>query len=152
FMEGICMHYLYEAGQDEDAPLFLLLHGAGGDEHDLIPFTKKFNPAASYISVRGNVREKEGYRFFEGQEDGSYSLNDILTPTEELHSFLDEAAQRYQFNRSNILAVGYSEGASMAASLLLHHAQSAKGAMLYHPLGVNRKGHAPKFVDTLIFI
>ena len=93
----------------------------------------------SVLSVRGNVRENGMPRYFRRLAEGIFDMEDLIFRTNELHTFLDEAAAKYGFDRNNIVAVGYSNGANIAASLLFHYSDSLKGAVLHHPM-VPRRG------------
>src|SRR5699024_1006233 len=93
-------------------PTLLMLHGTGGTEHDLVPLTEKLDPEAAVLSVRGNVSENGMPRFFRRIAEGVFDEEDLIFRTKELYEFLDEAAQKYGFDRNNIIAVGYSNGRS----------------------------------------
>jgi phospholipase/carboxylesterase len=94
---------------------------------------------ANVLSVRGNVLENGMPRFFRRLAEGIFDEEDLIFRTKELNEFLDEAAEKYDFDRDNILAIGYSNGANIAASLLFHYQHALKGAILHHPM-VPRKG------------
>ena len=93
---------------------------------------------ASVLSVRGNVLENGMPRFFRRLAEG-FDIEDLIFRTKELNEFLDEAAVKYDFDRDNIIAIGYSNGANIAASLLFHYQNALKGAILHHPM-VPRNG------------
>lgn len=73
-------------------------------------------------------------RFFKRLSEGVFDEKDLVERTKELKDFIDEAAQTHQFDRSRVIAVGYSNGANIAASLLFHYADVLKGAILHHPM------------------
>lgn len=133
------MEHIFTQGTNTDKPVLLLLHGTGGDETSLLPLAEVINPEASILSVRGNVRENGMPRFFRRLAEGIFDMEDLIFRTNELHTFLDEAAVKYGFDRNNVVAVGYSNGANIAASLLFHYSDSLKGAVLHHPM-VPRRG------------
>ena len=83
--------------------------------------------------MRGNVLENGMPRFFRRLAEGIFDEEDLIARTKELHEFLDEAAEKYSFDRGNVIAAGYSNGANIAASLLFHYEGSLKGASLHHP-------------------
>ena len=128
------MKHIFRKGSDLAAPTLLLLHGTGGDENDLVPLAELIHPGASILSVRGNVLENGMPRFFRRLAEGVFDEEDLVFRTEELHEFLNQAAVNYQLDRENIVAVGYSNGANIAGSLLFHYAHSLRGAVLYHPM------------------
>lgn len=133
------MEHIFTQGTNTEKPVLLLLHGTGGDETSLLPLAEVIDPEASVLSVRGNVRENGMPRFFRRLAEGVFDMEDLIFRTNELHAFLDEAAVKYGFDRNNIVAVGYSNGANIAASLLFHYSDSLKGAVLHHPM-VPRRG------------
>lgn len=133
------MKHIFNKGQDPTKPTFLLLHGTGGNELDLLPLAGRINDEAPVLSVRGNVLENGMPRFFRRLAEGVFDEEDLVFRTKELNEFLDEAAEKYGFDRNNIIAIGYSNGANIAASLLFHYQNALKGAILHHPM-VPRKG------------
>ncbi len=145
------MRHIFFKGKT-NKPTFLLLHGTGGNEKDLLPIVEKIDKEASYLSIRGNVLEDGMNRFFRRIEEEVFDEEDLILRTEELNQFLDEAAIKYGFDRHNIIAIGYSNGADIAASLLFHFKSSLKGAILHHPM-VPRKGvELPDLSGKTIFI
>ncbi|MFH4146611.1 hypothetical protein WAI91_21875, partial [Acinetobacter baumannii] len=88
------------------------------------------DPEASVLSVRGNVLENGMPRFFRRLAEGIFDEEDLIFRTKELNEFLDGAAKTYEFDRNNIVAIGYSNGANIAASLLFHYDNALKGAVL----------------------
>ncbi|MDR6999857.1 alpha/beta hydrolase [Neobacillus niacini] len=133
------MKHIFNKGQDPTKPTFLLLHGTGGNELDLLPLAGRIDEEASVLSVRGNVLENGMPRFFRRLAEGVFDEKDLVFRTKELNEFLDKAAEKYGFDRDNIIAIGYSNGANIAASLLFHYQNALKGAILHHPM-VPRKG------------
>jgi phospholipase/carboxylesterase len=133
------MKHIFNKGKDLTKPTLLLLHGTGGNELDLLPLAGRIDDEASVLSVRGNVLENGMPRFFRRLAEGVFDEEDLIFRTKELHEFLDEAAEKYGFDRDNMIAIGYSNGANIAASLLFHYQNALKGAILHHPM-VPRKG------------
>ncbi|PTM58276.1 alpha/beta hydrolase [Desmospora activa] len=146
------MRHLFQRGTDSDAPILLTLHGTGGNEEDLLPLAKMISPHSSVLSPRGNVLENGMPRFFRRLAEGVFDEEDLVQRTEELKQFIDEAAEKYTFDRSKVVAVGYSNGANIAGSLLFHYPGVLYGAILHHPM-VPRRGVAlPDLSKTPIFI
>lgn len=133
------MKHIFKRGNNPSLPTLLLLHGTGGTEEDLIGLAGIIDKDANILSIRGNVLENGMPRFFRRLAEGVFDEEDLIFRTEELNGFLDEAAQKYEFDRNNIVAVGYSNGANIAASLLFHYQNALKGAILHHPM-VPRRG------------
>ncbi|MDQ0971328.1 phospholipase/carboxylesterase [Neobacillus niacini] len=146
------MKHIFNKGQDLTKPTLLLLHGTGGNELDLLPLAGRIDVEASVLSVRGNVLENGMPRFFRRLAEGVFDEEDLVFRTKELNKFLDEAAEMYGFDRDNIIAIGYSNGANIAGSLLFHFQNALKGAILHHPM-VPRKGiDLPDLSGKSVFI
>jgi predicted esterase len=112
----------------------LLLHGTGGNEEDLIPIGKMISPDAALLSPRGKVLENGMSRYFKRSAEGVFDQVDLRFRTDELAEFIGEASREYEFNLSRLAAVGYSNGANIAASLILRHPGLIKWAVLFHPM------------------
>src|SRR5699024_10775024 len=93
-------------------PVLLFLHGTGGNEHDLVKLADIIDPEASVLSVRGNVSENGMPCFFKRVAEGVFDEEDLIFRTKELNEILDEAAEKYAFDRNRIVAIGYSNGAN----------------------------------------
>ena len=113
----------------------LLLHGTGGDENDLIPIARMIDTAgASILSPRGKVLENGMPRFFRRLSEGVFDLEDLKFRTHELADFLQNASKLYKFNPEQTMAVGYSNGANIAASMLLLRPEALAGAILFRAM------------------
>lgn len=146
------MKHIFNKGKNQTKPTLLLLHGTGGNELDLLPLAGMIDDEANVLSIRGNVLENGMPRFFRRLAEGVFDEEDLIFRTKELNEFLDEAAEKYDFDRDNILAIGYSNGANIAASLLFHYQLALKGAILHHPM-VPRKGiDLPDLTGKSVFI
>ncbi|MGG2064898.1 alpha/beta hydrolase [Bacillus sp. S14(2024)] len=146
------MKHFFHKGKDLTKPTLLLLHGTGGNELDLLPLAGRIDEEASVLSVRGNVLENGMPRFFRRLAEGVFDEEDLVFRTKELNEFLDEAAKTYDFDRENIVAIGYSNGANIAASLLFHYQNALKGAILHHPMVPRRGIELPDLSDKSVFI
>ncbi|CDQ41168.1 Putative hydrolase MhqD [Virgibacillus salexigens] len=146
------MKHIFQKGTDQSRPTLLLLHGTGGTEQDLIPLASKIDPAANVLSVRGNILENGMPRFFKRLAEGVFDEEDLIFRTQELNDFLDEAAKQYEFDRNHIFAVGYSNGANIAASLLFHYPHALYGAILHHPMVPRRGLSLPDLSGINVFI
>ncbi|MFD2133967.1 alpha/beta hydrolase [Pseudogracilibacillus auburnensis] len=146
------MKHIFEKGKESSRPTLLLLHGTGGNERDLLPIAERIDANASVLGVRGNVLENGMPRFFKRITEGIFDEEDLVFRTNELNKFLDEAAQKYDFDRNNIIAIGYSNGANIAASLLFHFEHALKGAILHHPMVPRRGVKIPDLSGKSVFI
>jgi phospholipase/carboxylesterase len=146
------LKHIYKEGTDKNKPTMLLLHGTGGNEHDLLPLAGMIDDQASVLSVRGEVLENGMPRFFKRLAEGVFDIDDLIVRTKQLNEFLDEASAQYGFDRSNVLAIGYSNGANIAASLMFHYEGSLKGAILHHPMVPRRGIELPNLTGTPVFI
>ncbi|MFP3121440.1 alpha/beta hydrolase [Ectobacillus funiculus] len=146
------MKHLFHKGTDPTKPTLLLLHGTGGNELDLLPLAGRIDDESSVLSVRGNILENGMPRFFRRLAEGVFDEEDLVFRTKELNEFLDEAAKTYGFDRENVVAIGYSNGANIAASLLFHYGNALKGAILHHPMVPRRGIDLPDLSDKAVFI
>lgn len=146
------MKHIFRKGKDIQKPTFLLLHGTGGTESDLLPLAEKIDSTASVLSVRGNVLENGMPRFFRRIAEGIFDEEDLIFRTNELNDFLNEAAEKYEFDRNHVIAIGYSNGANIAASLLFHHEHALKGAILHHPMVPRRGIELPNLANKYVLI
>lgn len=146
------MKHVFIKGKNPNKPTFLLLHGTGGNEHDLVPIVGMIDDEASILSVRGNVSENGMPRFFKRLAEGIFDEEDLVFRTKELKQFIETAAGEHGFNPENIIAIGYSNGANIAGSLLFHYKNVFKGAMLLHPMVPLRNLQLPNMKDVSVFI
>jgi phospholipase/carboxylesterase len=121
----------FEPGADAARPL-LLLHGTGGDEHDLLPLGRMVAPDAALLAPRGPVTENGMPRFFRRLAEGVFDEADLRRRTGDLAAFVAEARDRYGLGAP--LALGFSNGANIAASLLMLRPGVLAGAVLIRPM------------------
>jgi predicted esterase len=112
----------------------LLLHGTGGDETDLLPLGRNLMPRAALLSPRGKVLEQGMPRFFRRLAEGVFDVDDLKRRTAELADFIADAAGLYGFDRRRVVAVGFSNGANIAASLLLSRPDVLFAAVLFRAM------------------
>jgi len=122
----------FEAGSDPTT--LLLLHGTGGDEHDLVPLGRMLHPTANLLSPRGKVLEGGMPRFFRRLAMGVFDVDDLKARADDLLTFVDRAATSYGFDRSRVVVLGYSNGANIAAGMLLSTDRPFAGAALLHAM------------------
>ena len=130
----------------------LLLHGTGGNERDLIPLGRELDPSAALLSPRGKVLENGMPRFFRRLAEGVFDLEDLEKRTNELADFVAAAAQRYGFAANNVVAVGYSNGANIAASILLLRPEMLRGAVLFRAMVPLVPENLPDLSSLLVWI
>lgn len=112
----------------------LLLHGTGGNENALVELGRLLHPQAALLSPRGNVLENDMPRFFRRFAEGTFDQEDLRARTAQLAEFVTSAANAYRFDLERVIAVGYSNGANIAGSLLLSRPKLLAGAVLFHPM------------------
>lgn len=137
---------------EDGAPTLLVLHGTGGDENDLIPLAKELTPGAAILSPRGQVSEYGAPRFFRRLAEGVFDLEDLVFRTHELAGFVEAAAREYGFDPAKLVAAGYSNGANIAASLLLLHPGLLKAAVLFRAMVPLEPEVTPDLSGTPVFI
>jgi len=132
-------------------PTFLLLHGTGGDEKDLLALAHFIQPEYNVLSVRGEVNENGMNRFFRRISEGVFDEVDLVYRTHQLKEFIDQASIDYGFDKNHVIALGYSNGANIAGSLLFHYSNVFEKAILLHPMVPIRK-ELPDLSGVSIFI
>jgi phospholipase/carboxylesterase len=118
----------FEPGTRPGAPPLLLLHGTGGDESDLLPLGRSITPGAPLLSPRGKVLEGGMPRFFRRLAEGVFDEDDVRHRANDLADFVQEARKHYGIAAP--IALGYSNGANIAAAMLLLRPNSLAGAVL----------------------
>lgn len=127
------MEHIFKQGKP-NAPTFILLHGTGGDENDLMPLATALNEDYNVLSIRGEVSENGMNRFFKRHGEGQYDVEDLKYRTTRLANFIKEAADKYEFEVEQSIPVGFSNGSNIAISMILNEEISFKAALLYAPL------------------
>jgi len=130
----------------------LLLHGTGGSERDLIPLGQELDSNASLLSPRGKVLENGMPRFFRRLAEGVFDLEDLRKRTHELADFVVSAAERYKIDAKKIVAVGYSNGANIAASVLLLRPEILSAAILFRAMVPLIPETQPKLTSVRVWI
>jgi phospholipase/carboxylesterase len=129
----------------------LMLHGTGGNEESLLALGAELLPGANLLSPRGRVLEGTMPRFFRRLAEGVFDQEDLAVRTGELADFLSDAATRYRFDPARVTAVGYSNGANIAASLLLSRPGLLHSALLFRAM-VPYETHAVGLEGTRVLI
>lgn len=142
-MNTLSYTHRYDPATTPGAAPLLLLHGTGGNEHDLIPLGQQLAPGSALLSPRGDVSEHGMPRFFRRFAEGVFDLDDVAKRTHALADFIAAAATQYGFNAAKLTALGYSNGANIAASLFLLRPEALAGAVLLRPMVVLEPAQVP---------
>jgi phospholipase/carboxylesterase len=130
----------------------LLLHGTGGNERDLIPLGRELDPNAALLSPRGKILENGMPRFFRRLAEGVFDLEDLKQRTNELADFVAAAAKHYKLAADQIVGVGYSNGANIAASMLLLRPEILSATILFRAMVPLVPENLPKLSSVYVWI
>ncbi|HEX7017473.1 MAG TPA: alpha/beta hydrolase [Patescibacteria group bacterium] len=125
-------HYHYQDTQAQKT--LFLLHGTGGDEHDVLPLVQSLRAEYNLVGVRGNVSEQGMARFFARQSPGVFDQESIATETDKLAEFIQAWMKKYSLTADRLAFLGYSNGANMILATLFNHPNLIKKAALLHPM------------------
>lgn len=112
----------------------LLLHSTGGNEDELMPLGRAISPRSNLLAPRGQVLENGMPRFFRRLAEGVFDHADLVARSHQLADFVAEAAGRYEFDPGRVFAVGFSNGANIAAAVMLLRPETLAGAILFRPM------------------
>jgi phospholipase/carboxylesterase len=149
--DALHLIHRFEPGSPE-FPTLLLLHGTGGDENDLLPLGRELLPGAALLSPRGAVLERGQPRFFRRLAEGIFDLEDLHARTAELATFVHDAGRHYQFDVNRVVALGFSNGANIAASLMLSDTGVLAGGVLLRPMVPFEPGARPNLRGVPVLI
>ncbi|MUL41698.1 alpha/beta hydrolase [Streptomonospora sp. PA3] len=124
-------HHIFVPAEEEGRPTLLLLHGTGADERDLLGLGRALVPGAALLAPRGKVDEHGANRWFRRLAEGVYDVEDVIARSGELTGFIEDAAAEYGFAPEGVIAVGFSNGANIAAATLLLRPDVLAGAVLF---------------------
>jgi predicted esterase len=144
--------HVYEPPGHPAAPTLLLLHGTGGREHDLLPLGRALAPEAGLLGPRGKVLERGQARFFRRLAEGVFDLDDLRARAAELAAFVRAAAGHYGFDTRRLAAVGFSNGANIAAALLLLASDLLSAAVLFRAMVPLVPEPLPAIPGTPVFL
>ena len=130
----------------------LLLHGTGGDENDLVDLGRALDPNAALLSPRGKGLENGAPRFFRRLAEGVFDEKDVIARAHELAQFVDQAAKQYKIDIDHLVAVGYSNGANIAAAMLLLGLAKFPQAILFRAMVPLSKIDVPNLKALRVFI
>lgn len=132
--------------------VLLLLHGTGGNEDDLLDLGRTVHPHAALLSPRGKVLENGAPRFFRRLAEGVFDLEDVRVRAAELAEFVVCAVREYRLQEAKVVAVGYSNGANIAAATMLLHPGAIHAGALLRPMVVLEPHASPDLAGTEVFI
>jgi predicted esterase len=128
------IHQFVPGAEGGDGVCLLMLHGTGGDESSLIPLAGPIAPRAAILSPRGRVLENGMPRFFRRLAEGVFDQDDLRIQTAAMAQFIESASQEYSIQTDRIIAVGYSNGANIASSVMLSRPDLVRAAVLFRPM------------------
>ncbi len=144
--------HVYRPPAEPGGPVLLMLHGTGGNEHDLVPLADTLLPGAAVLSPRGQVLERGMPRFFRRLAEGVFDIEDLKGRTADLADFIASAAAKYGFSTNDVTAVGFSNGANTAAALLLLRPDVLGGAILFRAMVPLTPNALPKLPSTPVLL
>ena len=147
---GFAHHFV--PGKTPRAPTLLLLHGTGGNEGDLIPLAGLLDPDAAMLSPRGKVLEAGMPRWFRRIREGVFDEADLVARAADLRRFIEEAVTRYELDPGRVIAVGFSNGANIAAALHLLHPTVLRGSVLFRAMVPLEPAITPDLVGIPVFL
>ena len=150
---GLDRPHVFQPADDGAAgPALLLLHGTGGDEHDLLPLRDHLSPGAAVLSVRGTVLENGMPRFFRRLREGVFDEDDLRRQADDLAKFVVTASEAYGIPDRSLVAVGFSNGANIASAIMLRRPELLAGAILLAAMVPYAEPPAADLSGTLVII
>lgn len=145
-------HIFHPSNSQTSKRVFILFHGTGGNEHDLVPVARRMDPDASILGIRGNVSENGMPRFFTRHQEGIFDENDIRRRAEELASFINEAADIYDFDLEDVVSLGYSNGANIITAINFLHPGLFRKSVLWRPMTPLVPAESPTLNDLEVLL
>ena len=145
-------HVFLPADDVATGPPLLLLHGTGGNEHDLLPLRDHLSPGAAVLSVRGTVLENGMPRFFRRIREGVFDEDDLRHRADDLAEFVVKASEAYRIEEGSLVAVGFSNGANIASAMLLARPDLLAGAVLLAAMVPYAEPPSVDLDETLVII
>jgi predicted esterase len=128
------IHRFVPAADSASGETLIVLHGTGGNENDLIGIGQAIAPGAAILSPRGNVLENGAPRFFRRLAEGVFDPKEVRSRAEELARFIRAAAITYQLDPSRVFALGYSNGANVASTVMFVEPGILQRVILFRPM------------------
>ena len=146
------IHRFVPADDQASVETLLVLHGTGGDESDLVGIGQTIAPGAAILSPRGKVLENGAPRFFKRLAEGVFDPKEVRSRAEELTRFIRAAITKYGLDPSRIYALGYSNGANIASTVMFIHSELLQGAVLLRPMLVYEPEELGDLSGARVFI
>jgi phospholipase/carboxylesterase len=146
------LHRFVPATDHTSSETLLVLHGTGGDENDLIGIGQAVAPGAAILSPRGNVLENGAPRFFKRLAEGVFDPKEVRSRAQELTRFIRAATVHYSLDENRIFALGYSNGANVASTVMLTEPGVLQGAILLRPMLVYEPEQLPDLSGAGVLI
>ena len=146
------IHRFVPAEDTTSAETLVVLHGTGGDENDLIGIGQAIAPGAAILSPRGNVLENGASRFFKRVAEGVFDPKEVRSRGEELARFIRAAIPTYGLNPERVFALGYSNGANVASTVMFIEPGLFRGAIMFRPMVVFEPDAVPDLSGAGVLI
>ena len=146
------IHRFVPAEDSASGETLIVLHGTGGDENDLIGIGQTIAPGAAILSPRGNVLENGAPRFFRRLAEGVFDPKEVRSRAEELARFIRAAIIKYGLDATRIYALGYSNGANVASTVMFIEPRLILGAILFRPMLVFEPEEQNDLSGSSVFI
>lgn len=146
------IHRFVPAEDSSSGETLVVLHGTGGDENDLIGIGQAIAPGAAIVSPRGNVLEAGAPRFFKRLAEGVFDPKEVRLRAEELARFIRAAVVTYRLDPTRVFALGYSNGANIASTVMLVEPGILQGAILFRPMLVYEPSEKSDLTGSAVFI
>jgi predicted esterase len=146
------IHRFMPAEDSASGDTLVVLHGTGGDENDLIGIGQAIAPGAAIVSPRGNVLENGAPRFFKRLAEGVFDPKEVRSRAEELARFIRAAVVTYRLDPARVFALGYSNGANIASTVMFVEPGILQGAILFRPMLVYEPSERNDLTGSAVFI
>jgi predicted esterase len=146
------IHRFVPAEDSASGETLVVLHGTGGNENDLVEIGQAIAPGAAILSPRGKVLENGAPRFFKRLAEGVFDPKEVRSRAEELARFIRAAITKYDLDANRIYALGYSNGANVASTMMFIEPRLFQGAILFRPMLVFEPPERGDLSSVSVFI
>ncbi len=129
--QKIVQKYTYHYHEGTIAQTLLLLHGVGGNERDMDQIGQLLGPDAHWLSPKGKITVDGYARYFTRRDDSSFDPAEVTTETNDMVQFITQAQADHNITKYPLVAIGYSNGANLIASLLAKQPNLVTKAILF---------------------